>query len=158
MLIEVEAANKISVSLKEKRVQDEKNEDLRIIKYNADKELREKERLEREQYLHDEKEKEIAKMRANQEKASNRDEEIEAMRAKRAYEKAELEAREREKMSIVKRQRLLDELEVSRKRQFSDKESYLADQAKQERDEFLRIIAAQKQDEEKERKIEEQKK
>ena len=35
MLIEVEAANKISIALKEKRKQEEKNEDLRIIQYNA---------------------------------------------------------------------------------------------------------------------------
>ena len=100
---------------------------------------------------------EIAKLRANQEKASKNDEEIEAIRAKKAYEKAELDARAREKFNIEKRHRLLDELEVQRRKQFSDKENYLADQANQEKEDFLRIIAAQKADEEKERRIEEQK-
>lgn len=107
--------------------------------------------------MREEKEREVAKLRAQQEKASNREEEIDAMRAKRAYEQAELEARERERLAVERRQRLLDELEESRKKQFSDKENVLAEQAKQERDEFLKIISSQKSDEEKEKRIEEQK-
>ena len=51
----------------------------------------------------------------------------------------------------------MKDLEMARKHQFEEKEKILADQARQERDEFLDVIQAQKQDEERERRIEEQK-
>lgn len=49
-------------------------------------------------------------------------------------------------------------MEEARQAQFTEKERRLAEQAKQERDEFLRIITTQKAVEEQERKIEEEKK
>ena len=49
-------------------------------------------------------------------------------------------------------------MEDARQRQFLERESRLAEQAKQERDEFLRIIHKQKEVEEQERRIEEEKK
>lgn len=49
-------------------------------------------------------------------------------------------------------------MEAARQAQFSDKEKRLAEQAKQERDQFLRIIQKQKEVEEQERRIEEEKK
>jgi hypothetical protein len=49
-------------------------------------------------------------------------------------------------------------MEDARQRQFLERETRLAEQAKQERDEFLRIIQKQKEIEEQERLIEEEKK
>jgi L-2-hydroxyglutarate oxidase LhgO len=56
------------------------------------------------------------------------------------------------------KQKVLREMEEARQRQFLERESRLAEQAKQERDEFLRIIHKQKEVEEQERRIEEEKK
>jgi hypothetical protein len=57
-----------------------------------------------------------------------------------------------------KHRRQAEELEVARKRQFLERESTMANQAKAERDDFLRIIQRQKEEEEKERQLEEEKK
>ena len=48
--------------------------------------------------LKDEKERETQKLREQQEKASNRQEEIDAVRAQRAFEQSERDARMREKL------------------------------------------------------------
>jgi len=49
---------------------------------------------------------------------------------------------------------MANDLDMARKRQFLEKEIMLAQQAKAERDEFLRIIEKQKELEENERKLE----
>ena len=49
-------------------------------------------------------------------------------------------------------------MEIARQKQFLEREAQLAEQAKQERDEFMRIINKQKEQEENERRIEESKK
>lgn len=108
--------------------------------------------------IRDEKEKELQKMRDAQEQSSNRQEEIDAARAKRAFEDSERQARLREQLKEEKRQRLLQDLDVARQRQFSDKENRLSKQAASERDEFLNIIQTQKESQDKERQIEELKK
>jgi hypothetical protein len=56
------------------------------------------------------------------------------------------------------KQKVLRELEEARQNQFLERERRLAEQAKQERDEFMRIIKKQKEVEEEERLIESQKK
>ena len=50
-----------------------------------------------------------------------------------------------------------NELEVARKRQFLEREIMLANQAKTERDAFLKVIDAQKSAEEQDRKMDEEK-
>ena len=52
----------------------------------------------------------------------------------------------------------MDQLEKAREQQFNEKAVRVEHQAKVEREEFLTIIDQQKTDEEKERKVEEQKK
>ena len=107
--------------------------------------------------IQDEKEKEVQKLRDQQEKASNRQEEIDAVRAKRAFEQSERDARAREKLEQEKKLRLLKDLDEARQKQFRDRENLLATQAAEERDQFLNIIQAQKEADDKERRIEEQK-
>ena len=54
--------------------------------------------------------------------------------------------------------KVLKEMEIARETQALEKERLLAEQAKQERDEFLRIINQQKEEREKEHQIDEDKK
>lgn len=54
-------------------------------------------------------------------------------------------------MEAEKQVRQANELEVARKRQFLEREIMLANQAKTERDAFLKVIEAQKADEEQDR-------
>eukprot|EP00392_Amoebophrya_sp_AT5.2_P006067 g6077.t1 len=74
-----------------------------------------------------------------------------ALRAKRAFEAAERAARAKEQQERNRVEAINEELSVARKRQTAEKEKRLAEQAKQERDEFDRIIAVQIQQEEAER-------
>jgi hypothetical protein len=69
----------------------------------------------------DEKEREIQRLRELQEKASDRQAEIDALRAKRAFEEGERQARLREKLEAEKRQRIAADLEQARQRQFQEK-------------------------------------
>lgn len=59
---------------------------------------------------------------------------------------------------MEKKQRLLNDLEVARKKQFLERETQLAAQAEAERAEFLKIITEQKEVEARERAIVEQRK
>lgn len=66
------------------------------------------------QRIKDEKEREIQRLRELQEKAADRQAEIDALRAKRAFEEGERQARERERLEHQKRQRIAADLEVAR--------------------------------------------
>ena len=92
-----------------------------------------------------------------QEKAADRQSEIDALRAKRSFEAQERQARNIEKLNIQKRERLLNELDEARSRQFKEKENNLAALAHFERNEFERIIIEQKASEERDRSIADQK-
>jgi len=92
-----------------------------------------------------------------QEKAADRQSEIDALRAKRAFEEGERGARRKEVAEKEKMVKQANELEVARKKQFMEREGTLANQAKAERDDFLRIIERQKEDEQKEREMESEK-
>lgn len=97
-------------------------------------------------------------MRELQEKAADRQAEIDALRAKRAFEEGERQARERERLEHLKRQRIAADLEVARQKQFAQKQSALAEQARIEREDYMNQIQKQKQIEAQEKKIEEEKK
>lgn len=49
-------------------------------------------------------------------------------------------------------------MDIARKKQFIEREQLMAEQAKAERDDFLRIIERQKEDEQKERALDDEKK
>lgn len=72
--------------------------------------------------IREEKEKEIQKLREMQEKAADRQADIDALRAKRAFEEGERNARKREVLENEKRVRLLAEMEVARATQFAERE------------------------------------
>lgn len=104
-------ANSQSLIEKQKRAQEEKVEEMKIIAYQKAKDLKEQEAQLEAQRLKDEKEREIQKLRELQEKAADRQAEIDALRAKRAFEEGERQARLREKLEHEKRQRISADLE-----------------------------------------------
>ncbi|XP_059790390.1 cilia- and flagella-associated protein 45 isoform X2 [Balaenoptera ricei] len=104
-----------------------------------------------------EKEKEIARLRAMQEKAQDYQAEQDALRAKRNQEVADREWRRKEKENAQKKMETEAKLRKSRLEQVAFKEHTLAVQVQRDRDEFERILRAQREQIEKEQ-LEEEKK
>lgn len=154
MIAEVESANKIAQIKRQEKIDQAKLEDQKIVDYNKARALKEEQQQIEAKRLRDEKEQEIQRLRELQEKAADRQGEIDALRAKRAYEEGERQARQNEKDKVIRSQMLAAELEQARKKQFLEKEIMYAEQAKAERDAFLKVIAKQKEEEENEKRLE----
>lgn len=151
-------ANAQSLIEREKRVKEEKDTEQEIIAYQKARDQKEYEAQIEAQRVKDEKEREIQRLRELQEKAADRQAEIDALRAKRAFEEGERQARERERLEHQKKQRIQADLEVARQKQFLEKQGSLAEQARIEREDYMLQIQKQKQIEQQERKVEEEKK
>uniref|UniRef100_A0A7S1L779 Cilia- and flagella-associated protein 45 n=1 Tax=Alexandrium catenella TaxID=2925 RepID=A0A7S1L779_ALECA len=151
LMQEVNTANSAAMKIKEEKMLAEKLEEQKVIEYQDHKELRERQLEEEKVRIAQEKEKETAKLRAMQEKAQDKAAEMDALRAKRAMEAAERNARTKERMEKERLESINQELTHARRQQQSEKERRLAEQAKYERDEFERIIEVQLQQEEAER-------
>merc|ERR1711988_1349902 len=86
LMTEVNSANTSAMKIKEEKMLAEKLEEQKIMEYNENKDLRERE-LEAEKAREAaEKELATAKLRAQQEKAQDKASEMDALRAKRAME------------------------------------------------------------------------
>ena len=157
MMKEVEESNRIALSAKNKRIQEERDEDMKIFRYNQERALKEEERLAEERRVKAQKEYEVQKLRELQEKAQDRQAEIDALRAKRAFEEGERQARAKELAAIETKKKQMDDLEVARKKQFMERELMMAEQAKTERDAFLKVIEEQRKSEAYEREIHDEK-
>merc|ERR1712072_197710 len=96
LMQEVNTANGAAMKIKEEKMLAEKLEDQKILDYQRNKEMKERELEEEKVQLAAEKEKEPAKLRAMQEKAQDKAAEMDALRAKRAVEAAERVARQKE--------------------------------------------------------------
>jgi len=107
-------ANAQALIEKEKRMKEEKDQEMEIIAYQKARGQKEYEAQLEAQRIKDEKEREIQRLRELQEKAADRQAEIDALRAKRAFEEGERQARERERLEQQKRQRIQADLEVAR--------------------------------------------
>mmetsp|Transcript_15984 Transcript_15984/g.42017 ORF Transcript_15984/g.42017 Transcript_15984/m.42017 type:complete len:526 (-) Transcript_15984:66-1643(-) len=151
LMKEVNNANTSAMKIKEDKMLSEKLEEQNIIEYRENKEARERELEAEKAYIAAEKEKETARLRAMQEKAQDKASEMDALRAKRASEAAERAARHKESREKTHQEEINRELMVARQRQQNEKERRLGEQAKFERDEFERIIEVQMQQEEAER-------
>ena len=155
---EIVESNKLNALNKQKKLLEEKEEDLKILKYNMEKAKKEEEELKEKKRLQEEKEREVQKLREKQEKAQDKQAELDALRAKRAYEQSERDARIKEKNEMMLKKKKIQELMASNERQRLDKQKQLAEQARQEQLEYQRIVKAQLEEIEKERRIEEDKK
>jgi len=100
----------------------------------------------------------VQKLREKQERARDKQSELDAIRAKRAYEEAERIAREKERQEIIIKNKKIVELLEANEKQKIDKEYKLGQQAKQEQEEYQKIIEKQIRDLENERRKEEDKK
>ena len=157
MMKEAAEANAAALGEKDRRVQEAKDEEQKIIAYQRAKDAKEYEAALEAQRVKDEKEKEIQRLREMQEKAADRQAEIDALRAKRAFEEGERQARLREKLEQEKRQRITADLEHARQKQFAEKQASLAEQARIEREDYMSQIHKQKMFEAAEKTVEEEK-
>ena len=97
-------------------------------------------------------------MRERQEIAQDKQAELDAIRAKRAYEEAERNAREKEKNEIlVRNKKVILMLEANEKQKYN-KELKLGEQAKNEEEEYHKIIEKQLKNMESDRKKDEERK
>jgi len=151
LMKEVNKANSAAMKIKEEKMLAEKLEEQKIIEYQEAKEQREREIEDEKLRLAAEKEKEVTRLRAMQEKAQDKASEMDALRAKRAMEANERQARDKERGERARLEAINRELNEARKQQQSEKERRLGEQAKFERDEFERIIEVQMQQEDAER-------
>ena len=133
-------ANRLAILEKQRKIQEEKEEDLRIEKYNKDKALKEEMAFQEKKKLEHEKELELQKMREKQEKAQDKQAELDAIRAKRAVEEKEARERKKEIEELQIKQKKIQDLLLANARQKLDKELQLAEEAKKEQEEFERII------------------
>ena len=97
-------------------------------------------------------------MREKQEKAIDKQAELDAMRAKRAYEQSEREARIKEENEKILKRKKIEELIASNERQKLERQKQLAEQARLEQEEYKKIVKQQMEEEEKERRADEDKK
>ena len=155
---EIEQSNIIAAAAKEKKKQEERELDLKILKYNIEKAKKEEAELKEKKRIQEEKEKEVQKLRERQEKAQDKQSELDALRAKRAFEETERQTRIKEKNDLIMKQKKLEELLAANERQKIDKELKLAEQAKQEQEEYEKIVQRQMEEIEQERRIAEERK
>lgn len=157
MAKEIEISNRNAAMTRDKKKSEEKELDLKILRYNMVKAKKEEDELAERKRLRDEKEKETQRLREKQEKFQDKQLELDGLRAKRAFEDEERKLREKTKQEIIKRRKLIDDLLLSNEKQKIDKELKLGEQAKQEQDEYERIIRNQLAELEEEKKRDEEK-
>lgn len=142
---ELNKANDEILKRKEYKTLQEKAEELKVLEFQKQKAEREA-AIEKEQMrLRIEKEKEVAKLRSMQERAKDEQAERDAMRAKRSQEQAERDWRRKEAEESRKKTELEDSLKYARTMQMAQKEHFQAVQAQRERAEFERVLRAQKE-------------
>ncbi|XP_070252844.1 cilia- and flagella-associated protein 45 isoform X1 [Myotis yumanensis] len=133
----------------------EKLADQMVMEFTKKKMAREAEFEAEQERIRREKEKEIARMRVMQEKAQDYLAEQDTLRAKRNQEVADREWRRKEKENAQKKMETEAKLRKTRQEQVAFKEHTLAVQVQRDRDEFNRILRAQREQIEKERLLEE---
>jgi len=151
LLEEVAASNAEQIALKKKAGEQEKEEDRRIAMYLREKEQRDQKRMQEEEAIKAEKERETARLRAMQEKMKDKAAEMDALRAKRAAEEAERQWRKQQQLAAERESTILSSLDAAREAQKLEKERRLIEQAQQEKEEFDRILRVQREAEESER-------
>ncbi|XP_008839053.1 cilia- and flagella-associated protein 45 isoform X4 [Nannospalax galili] len=157
MQAEIKRINDENQKQKAERMAQEQLADQLVMEFTKKKMAREAEFEAEQEKIRREKEKEIARLRAIQEKAQDYRAEQDALRAKRNQEAADREWRRKEKENAQKKMETEEKLRKSRLEQVAFKEHTLAVQVQRERDEFERILRAQREQIEKE-KLEQEKK
>ncbi|XP_059991439.1 cilia- and flagella-associated protein 45 isoform X4 [Lagenorhynchus albirostris] len=157
MQAEIKRINDENQRQKAELLAQEKLADQMVMEFTKKKMAREAEFEAEQERIRREKEKEIARLRAMQEKAQDYQAEQDALRAKRNQEVADREWRRKEKENAQKKMETEARLRKSRQEQVAFKEHALAVQVQRDRDEFERILRAQREQIEKQQ-LEEEKK
>ena len=152
---EIVNINKISALNRDKKKLFEREEDLKILKYNMEKAKKEEEELAEQKRLQAAREKETQKLREKQEKFADKQALLDELRAKRAFEEAEKKDREKERQEILKLERQKKELIEGNEKQKLAKKKRLEEQAFADQKEYEYIIKHQIADMEEERRLEE---
>ena len=150
---EAVAANKIAQLAKQKKVLEEKEEDLKILIFQREKDKQEEAILAEKKRIAAEKEIELQKLREKQKRSSDKQGELDAIRAKRAFEENERKERQKEEEKKLEQQRIMEMLVMENKKQKEAKEKILAEEAKKEKEEFNKRIMEQMKEMEKEKEI-----
>ena len=150
---EAVAANKIAQLAKQKKVLEEKEEDLKILIFQREKDKQEEAILAEKKRIAAEKEVELQKLREKQKRSSDKQGELDAIRAKRAFEENERKERQKEEEKKLEQQRIMEMLVLENKKQKEAKEKILAEEAKREKEEFNKRIMEQMKEIEKEKQI-----
>ncbi|XP_031246009.1 cilia- and flagella-associated protein 45 isoform X1 [Mastomys coucha] len=157
MQAEIKRINDENQRQKAEMLAQERLADQMVMEFTKKKMAREAEYEAEQEKIRKEKEKEIARLRALQEKAQDYRAEQDALRAKRNQEVADREWRRKEKENAKKKIETEEKLRKSRLEQVAFKEHTLAVQVQRDRDEFERILRAQRQQIEKEKQEQEKK-
>ncbi|RUS83915.1 hypothetical protein EGW08_008329 [Elysia chlorotica] len=153
---ELNKANAEILKRKELKTMQEKAEELKVLEFQKQKAEREAIFEKEQEKIRIEKEREVAKLRGLQERARDEQAERDALRAKRAQEQAERDWRRKEAEEMRKKAELEASLKQARSVQMEQKEHFLAVQAQRERAEFERVLRAQKELVEKQKREEDQ--
>lgn len=145
LMIDVARANEEIKLLKERKTEQEKLAEIKVMDYLKQKAEREEAYQRELEAARIEKEKEIARLRAQQERAKDKQAEKDALRAKRNQEEAEREWRRKEKEEAEKKKATEEMLRKAREDQVKNKEHFLAVQAGRDRAEFERVLKAQEE-------------
>ena len=152
--------DKFAILLKQKKKIEEKEDELKDVKYNIEKARREEEYLKEKKRIAFEKEKEIQQMREKQKKAQDKQAELDAIRAKRDYDEAERKAILKEKEDEIMKQRKLMECLEDNENHKKVKEKQMADEMLKEKEGYEKMKRKREQEieEEKEKQLEKIKK
>lgn len=153
---ELNKANRDILRRKDIKKDQERAEEEKVLDFQRKKAEREAAYEREQEKIRIEKEKETARLRALQERARDEQSERDALRAKRAQEQAERDWRAKEAAEARKKAETEAMLEQARHHQMLQKEHYLAVQAQRERQEFERVLRAQKELVEREKREEEE--
>ncbi|XP_052056297.1 cilia- and flagella-associated protein 45 [Apodemus sylvaticus] len=157
MQAEIKRINDENQRQKAEMLAQERLADQMVMEFTKKKMAREAEYEAEQEKIRKEKEKEIARLRALQEKAQDYRAEQDALRAKRNQEVADREWRRKEKENVQKKMETEEKLRKSRLDQVAFKEHSLAVQVQRDRDEFERILRAQREQIEREKREHEKK-
>ncbi|XP_068851193.1 LOW QUALITY PROTEIN: cilia- and flagella-associated protein 45-like [Aphelocoma coerulescens] len=148
---EIQYFNVESQRLKDEQRERERLEDERVLEQQRQKAEREAALEAEQEQLRLEKEKELARLRAAQERARDWQAERDALMAKRNQEAADREWRRQELENARKKVELEQQLRRDRLEQVAQKEQYLAMQVEQDRQEFQRVLRAHQEQLEREK-------
>jgi hypothetical protein len=133
-------ANNAGARAKLRKKQEELDEEMRIASYIRGREAREAAQEAELLRVRSEKEKEIARLRALQERAQDRQSAIDELRAKR-YQEAKDRAWRSQQVEVATRKDLIrQDIAVAREAQRAEKSRRIAEQALQEREEYMRVL------------------